>query len=110
MCQTYDGAAVMAGQYKGVQAIIKQSYPKAMFIHCYAHQLNLVFLHGSKSIKSVRIFISDLSMFHTFFSRLPKRSQFLREKGFKLPQSSETRWNHHSRAAATITTHSKDLK
>ncbi|KAF0754486.1 zinc finger MYM-type protein 1-like [Aphis craccivora] len=52
MCQTYDGAAVMAGQKNGVQAIIKQSYPKAMFIHCYAHQLNLVFLHGSKSIKS----------------------------------------------------------
>lgn len=34
VCQVYDGTAVMAGQNKGVQAIIKQSYPKAMFIHC----------------------------------------------------------------------------
>ncbi|XP_060846373.1 zinc finger MYM-type protein 1-like [Rhopalosiphum padi] len=110
VCQTYDGAAVMAGQKNGVQAIIKQSYPKAMFIHCYAHQLNLVFLHGSKSIKSVKIFISDLTMFHTFFSRSPKRSQLLREKGFKLPQSCETRWNYHSRAAATITIHFIELK
>ncbi|XP_050066556.1 zinc finger MYM-type protein 1-like [Aphis gossypii] len=110
VCQTYDEAAVMAGQKNGVQAIIKQSYPKAMFIHCYDYQLNLVFLHGSKSIKSVKIFISDLTMFHTFFSRSPKRSQFLREKGFKLPQSCETRWNYHSRAAAIITTHFIELK
>ncbi|XP_026819140.1 zinc finger MYM-type protein 1-like [Rhopalosiphum maidis] len=110
VCQTYDGAAVMAGQKNGVQDIIKQSYPKAMFIHCYAHQLNLVFLHGSKSIKSVKIFISDLTMFHTFFSRSPKKSQLLREKGFKLPQSCETKWNYHSRAAATITTHFIELK
>ncbi|KAE9523304.1 hypothetical protein AGLY_016252 [Aphis glycines] len=76
MCQTYDGAAVMAGQKNGVQAIIKQSYPK----------------------RNV----------HTF--RSPKRSQLLREKGFKLPQSCETRWNYHSRAAATITTHFIELK
>jgi hypothetical protein len=110
VCQTYDGAAVMAGQKNGVQAIIKQLYPKAMFIHCYAHQLNLVFLHGSKSIKSVKIFISELTVFHTFFSRSPKRSQLLREKGFKLPQSCETRWNYNSRAAATITTHFIELK
>lgn len=74
VCHTYNRAAVMAGQKNGVQAIIKQSYLKAMFIHCYAHQLNLVFLHGLKSIKSVKIFISDLTMFHIFFSKSPKRS------------------------------------
>ncbi|XP_060846566.1 zinc finger MYM-type protein 1-like [Rhopalosiphum padi] len=110
ICQTYDGAAVMAGNQNGVQAIIKKTYPKALFIHCYAHQLNLIFLHGSKNIKSVRIFISDLTMFHTFFSRSPKRTELLREKGFKLPKSCETRWNYHSRAAATISTHFKELQ
>jgi hypothetical protein len=110
ICQTYDGAAVMAGKQNGVQATIKKTYPKALFIHCYAHQLNLIFLHASKNIKSVSIFISDLTMFHTFFSRSPKRTELLREKGFKLPTSSETRWNYHSRAAATINTHFKELQ
>lgn len=110
ICQTYDGAAVMAGQQKGVQAIIKETYSNAMFIHCYAHQLNLVFLHGSKTFKAVKLFISDLTMFHTFFSRSPKQSELLREKGFKLPKSYETRWNYHSRAAATISVHFTELK
>lgn len=102
ICQAYDGAAVMAGKQNGVQAIINKTYPKALFIHCYSHQLNLIFLHGSKNIKSIRIFMSDLTMFHTFFSKSPKRTELLREKGFKSPKSCETRWNYHSRAAATI--------
>lgn len=49
-------------------------------------------------------------MFHTFFSRSPKRTELLREKGFKLPKSCETRWNYHSRAAATISKHFKELQ
>lgn len=61
-------------------------------------------------MKSVQIFINDLTMFHTFFSRSPKRSQLLREKRYKLPQSCKTSWNYHSRAAATITTHFIELK
>lgn len=110
VCQTYDGAAVMAGQQNGVQAIIKKTYPKIMFIHCYAHQLNLVFLHGLNTIKPVRDFISDLTTFHTFFSESPERSQRLLEKGFKLPNSGEIRWNYQSKAAATISSHFKELQ
>jgi hypothetical protein len=35
--QTYDGASVMAGGKNCVQNIIRQIYPSALFIHCYAH-------------------------------------------------------------------------
>ncbi|KAF0706143.1 Uncharacterized protein FWK35_00025037 [Aphis craccivora] len=49
-------------------------------------------------------------MFHTFFSRSPKQTKLFRGKGFKLPKSCETRWNYHSRAAATISTHFKELQ
>jgi hypothetical protein len=69
VCQTYDGASVIAGQNRDGQAIIKETYPKAMFIHCYANlNLNLVFLLESKVIKSVRMFIGDLT--HFFFSHI----------------------------------------
>lgn len=40
--QTYDGAAVMRGKFGGVQVRIKEKYPAATFIHCYAHQINLI--------------------------------------------------------------------
>lgn len=99
--QTYDGCSVMAGRQGGVQSLVKQFCPHAIFIHCYAHQLNLVLLYGSKTIKEVRLFISDLTAFHSFFSKSSKRTVLLTEKGFKLPQACTTRWNFHSRAVTT---------
>ncbi|KAL4142958.1 hypothetical protein QTP88_005346 [Uroleucon formosanum] len=110
ICQTYDGASVMSGEKSGAQFRIRQIYPNTLFIHCYAHQLNLVLLHGAKTIKSVKLFICSLTMFHTFFSRSTKRSELLREQGFKLPNQTDTRWNYHSGAASTIKKHFLDLK
>jgi hypothetical protein len=43
--QGYDGAAVMSGQFRGVRTIISEKYPKAQFIYCAAHTLNLVLSH-----------------------------------------------------------------
>ena len=100
----------MSGEKSGVQFLIRQIYPNTLFIHCYAHQLNLVLLHGAKTIKSVKLFICNLTMFHTFFSRSTKISELLREQGFKLSNQSDTRWNYHSRAAFTIKKHFLDLK
>lgn len=46
-----------------VQFRIKQIYLNTLFIHCYAHQLNLVLLHGAKTINSVKLFICNPTMF-----------------------------------------------
>jgi len=110
IAQTYDGASVKSGTKNGVQSLIKNIYPNVLFIHCYAHQLNLVLLYGAKTIKPVKLFIFNLTMFHTFFSRSSKRSELLRQQGFKLSNHSDTRWNYHSRAASTIKTHFIELK
>ncbi|KAK4873347.1 hypothetical protein RN001_015376 [Aquatica leii] len=42
--QGYDGAAVMKGAFNGVQAIIRKSFPRALFVHCSSHSLNLILL------------------------------------------------------------------
>lgn len=42
VAQTYDGANVMSGSTGGTQALVKQKFPRAEFIHCKAHVLNLV--------------------------------------------------------------------
>ena len=36
--QCYDGASVMSGQHRGVQSIVKETYPNAHYVHCYTHQ------------------------------------------------------------------------
>ena len=41
LAQTYDGAAVVRGSVGGVQVLMKETCPNAIFVHCYAHQLNL---------------------------------------------------------------------
>lgn len=37
----YDGACAMSGQFKGVQSEIRRIYPKAIYVHCASHSLNL---------------------------------------------------------------------
>ncbi|PNF14161.1 hypothetical protein B7P43_G13483, partial [Cryptotermes secundus] len=63
IAQTYDGAAVMASQHAGVQAKIREQYPNAIFVHCYAHRLNLVLAQSAKTISSARGLLSLLRDF-----------------------------------------------
>ncbi|GBP93574.1 Zinc finger MYM-type protein 1 [Eumeta japonica] len=44
--QGYDDAATMAGVHGGVQAIIKEHNPKALFMPCANHSLNLCEVHS----------------------------------------------------------------
>lgn len=39
--QAYDGAANMAGHLNGVAIRIQENEPKAIFIHCLGHSINL---------------------------------------------------------------------
>ena len=39
--QCYDGAGNMAGKIKGAATRIRNEYPKAVYVHCTAHVLNL---------------------------------------------------------------------
>ena len=54
--QTYDGASVMSGHVNSVQAIVRQEYPFAHFVHCAAHRSYLVLCQSASSISSVKPF------------------------------------------------------
>ncbi|KAI3653248.1 hypothetical protein MP228_001195 [Amoeboaphelidium protococcarum] len=49
--QCYDGASNMRGEFKGVQAEIRKTAPKSVYIWCSAHRLNLLVGDVSKGIK-----------------------------------------------------------
>ena len=61
VAQCYDGASVMSGQHRGVQSIVKETYPNAHYVHCYAHQLNLILQQATSQIVSVRVFFAHLN-------------------------------------------------
>ena len=51
VAQTYDGASVMSFELNGVQAKIKENVLEAMFLHCYAHKLNLVLFPANNAMQ-----------------------------------------------------------
>ena len=95
--QTYDYASVMSGHINGVQALVRQEYPFAHFVHCVAHRLNLVLCQSASSISSVKIFFINVGAFSTFTNNAPKRKAFLTSHKVEFPNPGDTRWFYRAR-------------
>jgi len=100
--QCYDGAASMRGSYTGVQARIKNENPHAIYVHCYAHILNLCLVDLTKQVKQIRNMFGVLNTLHNFIGASSKRFSIFESmratcsdsKGPKTLKSlSDTRWN-----------------
>ncbi|XP_030751391.1 zinc finger MYM-type protein 1-like [Sitophilus oryzae] len=102
--QGYDGAAAMSGSFKGVQAIIREKHPAALYVHCSAHSLNLALAHCC-NVQSVRNCIGTIKSVAIFIKMSAKRTDILQNKikehapdnkWKKLTTMCETRWveNH----------------
>lgn len=110
IAQSYDGASVMRGASGGVQKQIRDIYPNAHYVHCYAHQLNLIMEQAASKISRVRIFFKELGGITAFFSRSPKRTEVLEQIVAKrIPRGSATHWNFNIRAINIIHEHRDDL-
>uniref|UniRef100_A0AAR2ISZ2 DUF4371 domain-containing protein n=1 Tax=Pygocentrus nattereri TaxID=42514 RepID=A0AAR2ISZ2_PYGNA len=99
VAQTYDGAAVMSGAVGGVQAHFRKKHPEAVYVHCYAHELNLVLCHTCRAISEAREFFEILESVYSFFSSsLVNHHKFVETQTrlglqqTELAQLSSTRW------------------
>lgn len=77
--QGYDGAASMSGQYSGLQSRIKARVPNAEFIHCSAHNLNLVLNDSVMDIVELQRFYEKIQSIYIFFSGSVVRWQQVNE-------------------------------
>ncbi|XP_053140774.1 zinc finger MYM-type protein 1-like [Hemicordylus capensis] len=101
--QSYDMASVMQGDDRGVQMRIHDMFPNAKYVHCYAHQLNLVMQKAASQIKEVRIFFSDLSAFSAFFVCSAKRKAALEAVvKRRLLKSSQTCWHFNIQTVSVV--------
>lgn len=71
--QCYDGAASMRGAYNGVQARIRKENSLAVYLHCYAHILNLCLVDLAKQITCVRNMFGTLRTLYSFIGASSKR-------------------------------------
>lgn len=58
----FDGASVMSGHRGGVQAILKETFPQAVYVHCNSNiLLNLVFCAAAESSGHVSTFFTVIN-------------------------------------------------
>lgn len=104
--QGYDNGANMRGKHIGLQKKILEKYPRAFFIPCSAHSLNLVVNDAVKiSFESVEFF-NTVQELYVFFSSSNIRWNVLLKHLPKLTLKalSETRWESRIDAITPLKT------
>ena len=71
--QCYDGAATMGGAYKGVQKRNLDQQPNAFYVHCAAHNLNLIVNDAVRGVDEIVQFFDTVQNIYNFFCYSIKR-------------------------------------
>ncbi|XP_047137421.1 uncharacterized protein LOC124813927 [Hydra vulgaris] len=83
----------MKGKLKGVQARLLEMKPKAIYVPCANHSLNLVIVDGALSSISAISFFGVLTRLYTLFSSSPPRWEILKScVEISVKPQSDTRW------------------
>lgn len=98
--QGYDGASVMSGCCSGVQTLIKEEAPHAVYVHCNAHCFNLCLVDSVKAVRTAGEFFSLLETLYVFLSSskchvifIEQQTRLHPEKQHRqLQKLSDTRW------------------
>ncbi len=100
IAQSYDGASVMSGKNRGVQAIIRETHPHAVYIHCLAHRVNLVVVDSCAAVSAATAFFNTLQALYVHFCQPGNHASLIRVRdtlGIKnfqeMSSLSTTRWS-----------------
>ncbi|XP_054266894.1 52 kDa repressor of the inhibitor of the protein kinase-like [Macrosteles quadrilineatus] len=89
--QGYDGASTMSGCKSGVQTRIAKLFPKAMYVHCSSHRLNLV-LSDSLNVPLITNSLGVLKETVSFFRHNTQAGDILKENvKIFCPESTKSR-------------------
>lgn len=86
--QGYDGCSVMSGKVGGVAKLIREKYPKAMYLHCSSHKLNLV-VNDLNQVQDIRNACGIIKEIIRFFRESSLRRRLIPN----IPLLCETRWS-----------------
>ena len=75
--QGYDGASTMSGEKSGVQRLIRNKQPKAIYTHCAGHSLNLAIV-SSCSVPAISNCIECVKSLTLWIKSSPKRESLLK--------------------------------
>ncbi|KAK9053315.1 hypothetical protein SSX86_029948 [Deinandra increscens subsp. villosa] len=114
--QGYDGASNMSGEFNGLKALILKENLSAYFVHCFAHQLQLVVVGLATKHHEIFKFFGEVSNLINVVSASCKRIDVGREKQrenlqlnpevetgrgknqeLSLARPGDTRWSSHEK-------------
>ena len=87
--QGCDGCSTLAGEVSGVQKRIRKIYPKAYFVHCASHRLNLV-INDQNNVMEIRNAVGVIKAIIAYFRKSPLRRRLVLSH---IPLLCETRWS-----------------
>ena len=83
--QGYNGASVMSGPCLGVQERIKEAAPMAIYVHCYAHCLNLVLVDSTRNDCEASEFFVLMETLYVFISTTKAHAIFVEQQSVLYP-------------------------
>lgn len=117
VAQCYDGASVMSGCFTGVQTRIQSIVPQAIYIHCYAHRLNLCLVHTLSSISAINEFFQTVQGIYKFIMNSQNRYELYVEvqkqkklEVIHLERLVETRWAYWYKSLKKINIRFKEIR
>ena len=91
--QSYDNGANMKGKHSGVQARMLDINPKAVYVPCANHTLNLVVVDSANSSTEALTFFGVLTRLYVLFSSSAQRWEILKKHvKLSIKSQSDTRW------------------
>lgn len=109
--QSYDNGANMKGRNKGVQARLLEKNPRALYVPCGAHTLNLVVADAAKSSTDAISYFGSVQKLYNLFSASPQRWAILKEHvTLTLKSWSETRWESRINSIEAVRYQAPDIR
>jgi hypothetical protein len=112
VAQASDGASVMSGKENGVQKILRDVVKNpCIFVHCYAHRLNLVLSVAAIQVQCANDFFDLIRKCIAFVNVSIKRKAIFSDlqkidpeqpKVLCLPDLCEHKWNFRERAISVV--------
>jgi hypothetical protein len=101
--QTYDNAAVMAGRRTGVQTRIREKNPRALYVPCDSHSLNLVGVHAAHVDPVMVTFFGTIERIFTFFASSTHRWEVMKQHvELAIKRDCDTRWSSKCDAVEAV--------
>ncbi|XP_038060491.1 zinc finger MYM-type protein 1-like [Patiria miniata] len=107
----------MSGAVSGVAKRIQEVAPSAVYVHCYAHRLNLVIVDTCKTVKEAANFFALLQQLYVFVSGSNVHQRWLQiqaamfpgEQPRELKRLSDSRWACRADACVVVKTRLKAI-